>query len=198
MADWFSAWDRLVDAVDFVPARALFDPGVVSFGTRMDTVKGLETLERDQWRRVWPTIRGFRFDLSTLECLVSPDLSDDDLRDADVLVLIYPDKPWREGQLERIWAFVRRGGSLLVLGEHTIREPDVSLAKGGSRFNEVLQPTAIRVRFDSAVILIMKMINASGCRRRFGQSAWAMTIALSEKDLALITTGTSARPSASS
>lgn len=73
MADWFSAWDRLVDAVDFVPARTLFDPGVVSFGTRMDTVKGLETLERDQWRRVWPTIRGFRFDLSTLECLVSPD-----------------------------------------------------------------------------------------------------------------------------
>ncbi len=73
IADWFSSWDRLVDTVDFVPARALFDPDVVGFGTRMDTVRGLENLERDQWRRVWPTIDGFRFDLSTLECLVSPD-----------------------------------------------------------------------------------------------------------------------------
>ncbi|MEX2455599.1 MAG: nuclear transport factor 2 family protein [Rhodospirillaceae bacterium] len=73
IADWFSAWDRLVDAVDFVPARALFDPGVVGFGTRMDTVVGLEALERDQWRRVWPTITGFRFDLDTLVCQTSPD-----------------------------------------------------------------------------------------------------------------------------
>jgi ketosteroid isomerase-like protein len=73
IADWFSTWDKLVDAVDFVPARALFDPDVIGFGTRMDTVVGLDNLERDQWRRVWPTIDGFRFDLSTLECLVSPD-----------------------------------------------------------------------------------------------------------------------------
>jgi hypothetical protein len=85
------------------------------------------------------------------QCVVSPDLSADDLSDADVLVLIYPDKPWQEGQLERIWEFVRQGGSLLVMGEHTIREPDVPIEKGGSRFNEVLEPTAMRVRFDSAV-----------------------------------------------
>ena len=49
------------------------------------------------------------------------------------------------GQLERIHQFVRGGGSLLLLGEHTIREED-----GGSRFNDILQPTAMRVRFDSA------------------------------------------------
>lgn len=73
ISEWFSTWDKLVDAVDFVPARKLFDPGVVSFGTRMDTVVGLEALERDQWRRVWPTITGFRFDVSTLVCQISPD-----------------------------------------------------------------------------------------------------------------------------
>ena len=73
IADWFSAWDKLVDGVDFVPARDLFTDTVIGFGTRMDTVRGLEHLERDQWRRVWPTIDGFRFDLSTLECLISPD-----------------------------------------------------------------------------------------------------------------------------
>lgn len=73
IAEWFSSWDRLVDGVDFVPARELFSDDVIGFGTRMDTVKGLDRLERDQWRRVWPTIDRFRFDLSTLECVISPD-----------------------------------------------------------------------------------------------------------------------------
>lgn len=81
--------------------------------------------------------------------LISPDLSDNDLRDADALVLLFPDDPWAEGQLDRIWAFVRRGGSLLVMGEHTTRDPN-----GNNRFNEVLEPTAIRVEFDSATFTV--------------------------------------------
>lgn len=81
--------------------------------------------------------------------LISPDLSDNDLRDADALVLLFPDDPWTEGQLERIWAFVRRGGSLLVMGEHTTRDPN-----GSNRFNEVLEPTAIRVEFDSGTFAV--------------------------------------------
>jgi hypothetical protein len=64
-------------------------------------------------------------------------------------VLIFPDDPWAEGQLERIWAFVRGGGSLLVLGEHTTRERD-----GTSRFNEALEPTEMRVAFDSATFAV--------------------------------------------
>jgi len=79
-------------------------------------------------------------------CLVSPELSESDLQGADLLVLIFPNKPWAEGQLERIWKFVREGGSLLVLGEHTVREKD-----GGNRFNDALRPTALRVAFDSAM-----------------------------------------------
>ena len=67
IADWFASWDKLVDGVDFVPARELFDEGVIGFGTRMDTVRGLDHLEQDQWRQVWPTIDGFRFNLNTLE-----------------------------------------------------------------------------------------------------------------------------------
>jgi hypothetical protein len=82
-------------------------------------------------------------------CVVSPDLSDADLADAQLLMLIFPNKPWQPGQLERIWRFVHQGGSLLVLGEHTVREKD-----GGSRFNEVLEPTAMRVGFDSAMFAI--------------------------------------------
>jgi hypothetical protein len=77
--------------------------------------------------------------------VISKDLSEEDLREADALVLIFPDRPWAEGQLDRIWSFVRRGGSLLVLGEHTTRDRD-----GSSRFNDVLGPTAMRVEFDCA------------------------------------------------
>jgi len=82
-------------------------------------------------------------------CVVSPELSERDLQDADVVVLLYPDQPWAEGQLERLRNVARRGGSLLVVGEHTILESD-----GGNRFNDVLAPTGMRVRFDSAMFAV--------------------------------------------
>jgi len=81
--------------------------------------------------------------------LISPDLSDNDLRDADALVLLFPDDPWANGQLERIWEFVRKGGSLLVMCEHTTRDNNDS-----NRFNEVLKPTNIHVEFDSATYAV--------------------------------------------
>lgn len=112
------------------------------------------------------------------ETLISEELSKEDLAGADVLVLIFPSfkdekeivQPWKDGQLERIWEFVNRGGSLLVLGEHTIHEKpgsyrpslpnlwrppegeeDIGDSRyGDNRFNDVLVPTAIRVPFDSA------------------------------------------------
>ena len=81
--------------------------------------------------------------------LISSDLSDNDLRDADALVLLFPDDPWADGQLERIWEFVRKGGSLLVMCEHTTRDSNDS-----NRFNEVLKPTNIQVEFDSATYAV--------------------------------------------
>jgi len=81
--------------------------------------------------------------------VISKDLSEEDLREADALILIFPDQPWAEGQLDRIWSFVRRGGSLLVLGEHTTRDRD-----GSSRFNDVLGPADMRVAFDCATFAV--------------------------------------------
>lgn len=81
--------------------------------------------------------------------VISPDMSQEDLRDADAAVLIFPDQPWAAGQLEGIWDFVRRGGSLLVLGEHTTRDRD-----GKTRFNDALEPTQMRVAFDSATFAV--------------------------------------------
>jgi hypothetical protein len=83
------------------------------------------------------------------ECVISPDLSEADLQNADTLVLIFPDEPWSEGQLNRIERFVRQGGSLLVMGEHTTGDPN-----GSNPFNDVLASTAMRVRFDSATFAV--------------------------------------------
>ena len=88
--------------------------------------------------------------------VVSPELSAEDLQGANVVVLLYPNKPWEPdrlnaageveapGQLTRIENFVRGGGSLLVMGEHTVREAD-----GGDRINDALRMTNMRCAFDS-------------------------------------------------
>jgi hypothetical protein len=94
---------------------------------------------------MWPTF----FERYGARCLISPELSAADLEGGDLLVLIFPNKPWETGQLERIRNFVANGGSLLLLGEHTAREKD-----GGNHFNDVLGPTAMRVAFDSAMFAI--------------------------------------------
>src|SRR3546814_10783584 len=70
---WFAEWSVNVAEVDFAPARALFEDNVAGFGTHMDVVEGLDSLENGQWRAVWPTIEDFSFLLPTLKVAVSPD-----------------------------------------------------------------------------------------------------------------------------
>jgi len=76
----------------------------------------------------------------------SPDLAEKDLAEADVLLLLHPDEPWPQETLDRVWQYVRRGGSLLVAAE-----PRVDEGSSHSSFNDVLQPTAMEVRYDTAV-----------------------------------------------
>ena len=85
---------------------------------------------------------------------ISPDLAEQDLQDADVLILLYPNKPWAPGQMERIWSFVRGGGSLLLMADHTTRHADVPLSEGGNYANQLLGPTHVRVAFDSATFAV--------------------------------------------
>ena len=74
----------------------------------------------------------------------SETLSDGDLAKADALLIIHPDRPWPPERLERVWDYVRRGGSLLVAADQAVRQD-------GSRssFNELLEPLSMRVRFDA-------------------------------------------------
>ena len=71
--NWFATWSGYVAAVNFSAARQLFDEGAVGFGTWMTMVEGLEALEREQWRAIWPTIEDFRFVLESLKVTVSGD-----------------------------------------------------------------------------------------------------------------------------
>lgn len=59
LSDWFQSLQRCVRAVDFAAGRQIFVEDVVAFGTRANVVTGLDALERQQWRGVWPNIRDF-------------------------------------------------------------------------------------------------------------------------------------------
>lgn len=73
------------------------------------------------------------------------EIEPEDLTDVDVFVTINASTDWDSAELEAVWSFVRRGGSLLVLGDHT----DVEGSQDSQ--NRLLEPTGIRFRFDGAV-----------------------------------------------
>ncbi|VVB65015.1 ABC-type uncharacterized transport system [uncultured archaeon] len=73
------------------------------------------------------------------------------LKDADALVLLNLNKPMNSTDLQSIWDFIERGGSLLVFGEHTsmfVDDNDFQLGK--DYLNDILAPTGIRVNSDTA------------------------------------------------
>jgi ketosteroid isomerase-like protein len=70
---WFGELEEHVRGVDFAAARHLFAEDFVAFGTFSDFVVGRDLAERQQWRKVWPTIDGFHWRLDEVKALVSPD-----------------------------------------------------------------------------------------------------------------------------
>jgi len=74
----------------------------------------------------------------------SPALDDKDLSKADVLIILHPNSPFTPEQLKRIENYVRRGGSLLLGAENFIKE-DTAV----SHFNDLLEATAMEVRYDT-------------------------------------------------
>ena len=75
LAAWFTTLERCVRAVDYETARGIFAQDVVSFGTRAETVSGLDALQAQQWSGVWPAIAGFTFDLAQLHAGTAGDLA---------------------------------------------------------------------------------------------------------------------------
>lgn len=73
IVEWFRVWGERVAAVNFAAVRDMFTEDAVAFGSKVEMVTSREALEREQWRAIWPTIEDYRYDLSTLQIVVSPD-----------------------------------------------------------------------------------------------------------------------------
>jgi ketosteroid isomerase-like protein len=102
---WLEAFAERVRQVDPAGARSLFAPSLRGFGTRVFDADGRDAVEREQWRHVWPSTRGFGFELDALSVWLSPDA-----RLASVAV------PWRSTGISPDGTpFERRGRATLVL-----------------------------------------------------------------------------------
>jgi ketosteroid isomerase-like protein len=58
---WLAELEACVGAQDFARGRTIFAEDAVAFGSVAAMLVGLDALEQDQWQRVWPFIRAFRF-----------------------------------------------------------------------------------------------------------------------------------------
>ena len=59
---WLREFEAACRARDFDTGRLMFAQDAVAFGTWAMAVHGLDNIEREQWRNVWPRIRGFTFE----------------------------------------------------------------------------------------------------------------------------------------
>ena len=59
---WLLQFEAACRARDFNTGRLMFAQDAVAFGTWAMAVHGLDNIEREQWRNVWPRIRGFTFE----------------------------------------------------------------------------------------------------------------------------------------
>jgi ketosteroid isomerase-like protein len=70
---WFDCLATNCRTIDYEGARPIFADDLIAFGTFTDFMIGQELTEKQQWRNVWGTIRNFRFNLDTMEAIVSAD-----------------------------------------------------------------------------------------------------------------------------
>lgn|SRR5574342_273496 len=59
---WLREFETACRGRNFEAGRRLFATDAVAFGTWATAVHGLDNIEREQWRNVWPRIRGFAFE----------------------------------------------------------------------------------------------------------------------------------------
>lgn len=59
---WLRNFEGACRARDFDAGRRMFADDALAFGTYATAVRGLDNVEREQWRNVWPRIRDFRFE----------------------------------------------------------------------------------------------------------------------------------------
>ena len=60
--DWLGEFEAACRGRNFDAGRLMFAQDAVAFGTWATAVHGLDNIEREQWRNVWPRIRDFTFE----------------------------------------------------------------------------------------------------------------------------------------
>lgn len=89
---------------------------------------------------------------------VVPTIDDATLEGADILVIVNQLDAFDDATRRRIDAFVRRGGGLLVLGDHT------ALHGGKFVLNDPIAETSIRFNFDNAEFFVGGWLHSSRIR----------------------------------
>lgn len=101
---WLKDFAACVRAKEFDRGRAYFHLNAYCFGSLAHACTGLDTLVEQQWRKIWPNITGFGFQLRQLRYQVSGDG-----RMACAMV------PWRSVGYHADGTAFHRGGRLTVL-----------------------------------------------------------------------------------
>ena len=63
---WFALMGRYCAFEDYDGAENIFAEDVVSFGTKMEIVRGRKALRGGQWESIWGNITGFKMDLENV------------------------------------------------------------------------------------------------------------------------------------
>lgn len=63
---WFALMGRYCASEDYDGAENIFAEDVVSFGTKMEIVRGRRALREGQWESIWGNITGFKMDLENV------------------------------------------------------------------------------------------------------------------------------------
>lgn len=69
--DWLKAFEACVNARDYEGGIRMFADATTAFGSLADRLDSPQSLMENQWRRIWPHIDAFRFDLENLSVAMS-------------------------------------------------------------------------------------------------------------------------------
>ena len=145
-----TAWVGLVGAV--LIAVSLFQPltrapegiTVVAWKggfLRHEVAESSDTLEMGSWGGLPLLFAGWGSRL-----LLSENLSAEDLRQAHIVLVVHPDKPWPEDQVRRLHDYLARGGRMLFIGGYHFREEDRT-----SQFQQLLKPLGLDIPFETTL-----------------------------------------------
>ena len=66
VCQWFALMGRYCASEDYDGAEDIFAEDVVSFGTKMEIVRGRRALREGQWESIWGNITDFKMDLENV------------------------------------------------------------------------------------------------------------------------------------